>query len=54
MVIKDIELLKVYGGQTNYSSFINTAIRLFGFVLEFGKTVGSTIRRGKTKNYCSG
>ncbi len=54
MIIEDRELLKVYGGQTSYTTFINTAIRLFGFVLEFGKTVGSTIRRGKTKNYCSG
>ncbi|MCM1052850.1 MAG: hypothetical protein NC483_02600 [Ruminococcus sp.] len=50
MRIENRELICVTGGIS--SSLITSVVRLFSTVMDFGKMVGSTIRRGITKNYC--
>ncbi len=51
MKLEDKELLVVYGGA--FSAALLTAIvKVFTTIIDFGKGIGSSIRRAKTKNYC--
>lgn len=47
-----IEELKVVNGGGLTSTMLNSVARLITTVLELGRTVGSSIRRIKTKSYC--
>ena len=51
MMIDDTILSKYIGGGVS-TALLNTIFRFINFTLDFGKTVGSVIRRGRTKNYC--
>lgn len=45
------DLRKVVGGAIT-STMFNSIARLINTVLDLGRTVGTSIRRIKTKNYC--
>lgn len=51
MVLTDNELLFIKGGAVS-STFLNAISRLITTVLDLGRTIGSTIYRYKTGNYC--
>lgn len=51
-MISDKKLLSIQGGTGIPTTLINTVLKLVNFTLDFGKVVGSVIRRGKTKSYC--
>ena len=46
------QLLATTGGAGLSAAFITSVIKAFTTIIEFGKMVGSSIRRGSTKNYC--
>ena len=47
------ELSLIYGGYVNVNStLINSIVRLITFAYELGRSLGSSLRRGKDKNYC--
>ncbi len=46
------ELLKVEGGINISAALINSIARIGGIILEFGRTVGTTIIRLKTGKIC--
>ncbi len=50
MKLDNIELQKVYGGVS--AALVNAVISAFKTIFDFGRKIGSTLRRGKTKNYC--
>lgn len=50
MKLDNRELLNIHGGIS--AAFINAVISAFKTIFEFGRKIGSTLRRGKTKNYC--
>lgn len=50
MKLSDRELQNVYGGIS--AAFINAVVSAFKTIFDFGRKIGSTLRRGKTKNYC--
>ena len=51
-MLSDDYLEKVEGGISITNALFNTILKFVNFTLDFGKTVGSVIRRGTTKNYC--
>ncbi len=50
MQLNNQELIAIEGG-TN-ATLITAIIRVFTTIIDFGKGIGSSIRRVKTKNYC--
>lgn len=51
MKLKEVELYEIKGGAAS-ATLINSIARLISTVLDFGRTVGSSIRRIYSKNYC--
>lgn len=51
MKIENNELINITGGDIT-SAMITYVVRLFTTVIDFGKMVGSSIRRAVSKNYC--
>lgn len=51
MKIENNELINITGGAIT-SAMITSVVRLFTTVIDFGKMVGSSIRRAVSKNYC--
>lgn len=50
MKLSNVELQKIYGGVS--AAFVNAVVSAFKTIFDFGRKIGSTLRRGKTKNYC--
>lgn len=50
MKLEQYELLKISGGIS--SAWITSLVRLFNSVIDFGRMVGSSIRRGISRNFC--
>lgn len=51
MILNDQELVTIEGGSIT-ASMINAFARAINTILDFGRTVGSSIRRIYSKNYC--
>ncbi len=51
MKLGEKDLVKITGGAIT-STLLNSMARLITTVLELGRTVGTSIRRLYTKNYC--
>lgn len=51
MTLNNKELIDVIGGATS-SALISAVINGFSKLLDFGRTVGTAIRRGRTGSYC--
>lgn len=51
MKLSKQELSKIYGGAIS-ATLLNAISRTISTILNFGRTVGSSIRRLYTKNYC--
>lgn len=51
MEIKKEEMMKVVGGAISYS-MINAISKAIATVYEFGRGIGSAVRRLIKKNYC--
>lgn len=51
MRLKEMELYEIRGGAVS-STLLNSIARLITTVLDLGRTVGSSIRRIYSKNYC--
>ena len=51
MKLKNKELIDINGGGFS-ASYINAAARAFNTILNFGRTVGSSIRRVFGRNWC--
>lgn len=49
--MNDLELMKVKGGAIN-GTIINSICRLIDTLLDFGRSIGSSLRRSQTNNYC--
>ena len=52
MRIENKELICIKGGVS--STFITSVVRLVTTVVDFGRMVGSSLRRGINRNYCQG
>jgi len=50
MKLEKIELLNISGGIS--SAWITSVVRLFNSIIDFGRMVGSSIRRGISRNFC--
>jgi len=50
MKLSKEELQNVYGGVS--AAFVNAVVSAFKAIFDFGRKIGSTLRRGKTRNYC--
>ena len=50
MKLKDKELLEVRGGAS--AAYISAWIKVFTTIIDFGRKIGSSLRRGLDKNYC--
>lgn len=51
MKLSEEELNKIYGGAIS-AALLNAFSRAISTILELGRTVGSSIRRFYSKNYC--
>jgi len=51
MKLKNEELIMIMGGAVS-ASFITACIKIFTTIIDFGRKVGSSLRRVNTKNYC--
>ena len=51
MVLNNEALYEMKGGAIN-ATMINAAARIISTILDLGRTVGSSIRRLFSKNYC--
>jgi hypothetical protein len=51
MKLKECELININGGGYT-AAYLNAAARAVNTILELGRTVGTSIRRAITKNYC--
>lgn len=51
MKLDNNELIKITGGAIT-SAMITSVVRLFATVIDFGKMVGTSIRRATSKTYC--
>lgn len=49
--LTDTELLNTVGGGIS-ASLISAAVRAFTTIIEVGKMIGTSLRRGINKNYC--
>ncbi|MCI8498334.1 MAG: hypothetical protein HFG33_02940 [Bacilli bacterium] len=54
MLLTELELIDIKGGASSgiTSTFLNSVARLITTILDLGRTIGSSIARYKTKNYC--
>lgn len=52
MELTDKELYEIKGGAAITSTFLNSVARLITTILDFGRTIGSSIARYKNKKYC--
>ena len=53
MVLKEMELVKINGGGfLMTSTYLNSLARIVSTIMDLGRTVGSSIRRAYSKNYC--
>lgn len=52
MQLNDVELYKLIGGAGFNATFVNAIIRGASFIFDFGKTIGTAIRRSITGNIC--
>lgn len=50
MKLSNTELHNIYGGIS--AALVNAVVSAFKTIFDFGRKIGSTLRRGKTKNYC--
>ena len=51
MRLNDNELFELKGGSIS-ATYLNAIARSALFLLELGRTLGTAIRRGFSKNYC--
>ncbi len=51
MKINDQELVMIVGGGIS-AALITAVTKVFTTIIEIGKMIGSSLRRGQTKNYC--
>lgn len=51
MRLEEIELYQIRGGAVS-ATLLNSIARIITTVLDLGRTVGSSIRRIYSKNYC--
>ena len=51
MKLKNEELIMIMGGAVT-ASFITSCIKIFTTIIDFGRKVGSSLRRIKTGSYC--
>lgn len=51
MKLSQDELFLVKGGAFS-AAFISAVVRAFTTIMDFGRKIGSSIRRGISKNYC--
>jgi len=51
-LLNDVELTNVVGGAIS-ATLVNALVRGFTAIFEFGKAVGTAIRRAKTGTICS-
>ena len=53
MIVSNEELSNIYGGATSVSgTFINSVIKAFSLIIDFGRTIGSAIRYKTSKLTC--
>lgn len=52
MRLNDLELYEINGGFSINATFINAIARIVTTILDVGRSIGSSIRRYKTKNMC--
>ncbi len=52
MRLTNDELLKISGGFSLNGTLISALTRVFTTIIDFGKMVGTSLRRSKDKNYC--
>lgn len=52
MQLSDVELYKLIGGASFNATLVNAIIRGVSFIFDFGKTIGTAIRRGISGNIC--
>lgn len=50
MKLSNKELAALYGGIS--ASLITAVVGAFKAIFDFGRKIGSTLRRGQTRNYC--
>lgn len=50
--IKEEEMIKIYAGASITAAYLNAAARAVNTILDFGRTVGSTIRRAIKGKLC--
>jgi len=46
------ELIEIRGGASLSGTVISAIVRAFSLALELGRSLGTALRRNKTKNYC--
>lgn len=52
MKLEKNELININGGGFLTATYINAASRAVNTILDFGRTVGTVIRRAISKNWC--
>lgn len=52
-ILENKELLQIRGGLSLTGTLLSYIIKGFNTILELGKTLGSSIRRIKSKSFCS-
>lgn len=50
--MNDIEMCKINGGGNINGTVLNALSRFINTILELGRSIGSSLRRGTSKNYC--
>lgn len=51
MKLKEDVLVNIHGGGLT-AAYLNAAARAVNTILDFGRTVGSALRRAITRNFC--
>lgn len=51
-MLKSEELLNVKGGANFSAALLNSLSRIVTVIFELGKSIGTSLRRVKEKNYC--
>jgi len=51
MKLSETELFIIKGGALS-AAFVTAVVKAFTTIFEFGRKVGSSLRRGITKSYC--
>ncbi len=52
MTLTNQELVAITGGAGITAALITSIVKAFNSIIDFGRMIGSSIRRSKTKNYC--